>query len=66
MRAGVSCLTTTGARVAALTDPFPVTTGAGAGDGRVEATLTLPSPCIAPIVLITNAPGSGWFAASGN
>ena len=66
MRAGVSCLTTTGARVAALTDPFPVTTGAGAGDGRVEATLTLPSPCIAPIVLITNAGGTGWFAASGN
>jgi len=66
MQAGVSCLTTTGARVAALTGTFPVTTGAGAGDGHVEATLTLPSPCIAPIVLITNATGASWFAASGN
>jgi hypothetical protein len=65
MRAGVSCLTTTGDRVAALTAPFPVTTGAGAGDGRVEATLALPSPCIAPVVLITNAGGTGWFAAAG-
>ena len=66
MQAGVSCLTTTGVRVAALTGTFPVTTGTGAGDGSVEATLTLPSPCIAPIVLITNASGLSWFAAAGN
>ena len=66
MRAGVSCLTTTGSRVAALTAAFPVTTGAGAGDGTVEATLALPAPCIAPVVLITNAAGTAWFAASGN
>jgi hypothetical protein len=66
MRAGVSCLTTTGARAAALTSPFPVTTGTGAGDGRVEAVLTLSSPCIAPVVLITNAAGTSWFAAAGN
>ena len=52
MRAAVSCLTTTGTRTATSTDPFPVTTGTGAGDGHVEATLDLPSPCIAPIVLI--------------
>ena len=66
MRAGVSCLTTTGARTATLTSAFPVTTGPGAGDAKVEATLDLPSPCIAPIVLITNAAGTSWFAASGD
>jgi hypothetical protein len=66
MRAGVSCLTTTGARTAVLTPAFPVTTGPGAGDGSVEATLALPSPCVAPVILITNAAGSAWFAASGD
>src|SRR5215207_1056933 len=66
MRAGVSCLTTSGARTAVLTSPFPVTTGAGAGDGSVEATLALPSPCVAPVILITNANGTSWFAASGD
>ena len=66
MQAGVSCLTTTGARTAALTAPFAVTTGTGAGDAKVETTLDLPSPCVAPIVLITNAAGTSWFAASGN
>jgi hypothetical protein len=66
MRAGVSCLTTTGARTATLTDPFAVTTGLGAGDAKVETTLDLPSPCIAPVVLITNSTGAAWFAASGD
>ena len=44
----------------------PVTTGLGAGDAKVATTLDLPSPCVAPIVLITNATGTSWFAASGD
>jgi hypothetical protein len=66
MKAAVSCLTTDGTRTATFTPAFPVTTGTGAGDGHVVATLDLPSPCIGPIVLITNAAGTAWFAADGD
>ena len=66
MQAGVSCLTIGGTRTATLTGTFPVTTGLGAGDAKVATTLNLPSPCVAPIVLITNALGTSWFAASGD
>ena len=66
MQAGVSCLTIGGTRTATLTGTFPVTMGLGAGDAKVATTLDLPSPCVAPIVLITNATGTSWFAASGD
>jgi hypothetical protein len=68
MRGAVSCLTTDGSRSAAFTPAFAVTTGSGAdaGKGHVTATLSLPSPCIAPVVLITNATGAAWFAADGD
>jgi hypothetical protein len=71
MRAIVSCqsVDTAGAAnvVNVQTATFPVTTGtlaSGAGTGRVEARLSLPTPCIAPIVFITT-PGGAWFAATG-
>ena len=35
-----------------------------AGNARIEETLSLPSPCIAPIVFVTSPTGS-WFAATG-
>jgi hypothetical protein len=63
----VSCITSTGAIQNFLTDPFPATTGlasAGGGNARIEANLTLPQPCIAPIIFVTNNGGS-WFAATG-
>jgi hypothetical protein len=60
----VSCLTTNGTAVNRATDPFPATTGLGGGDARVEATLDLPSPCIAPIVFVTS-PAGAWFATTG-
>ena len=66
MQAGVSCLTTSGTRQAVLTGPLSVTTGIGAGDARVATTLNLPSPCVAPLILVTNAAGTSWFAASGD
>jgi hypothetical protein len=66
MKAAVSCMRTDGTRSATFTPAFPVTTGAGAGDGRVEASLDLPSPCLAPVVLITNAGGGAWFAVDGD
>ena len=63
----VSCLTSDAAVVNTPTGEFPATTGpasAGGGNADIEANLNLPSPCIAPIVFVTNAGGS-WFAATG-
>jgi hypothetical protein len=63
----VSCVRADGTFANILTDPFPATTGpasAGGGNSKIEATVALPSPCIAPIVFVTSAGGS-WFAATG-
>lgn len=65
MRAVVSCLTADGGTSNVATDPFPVTTGVGAGNAKVEAMLSLPSPCIAPIVFVTST-GGAWFATTGH
>jgi len=66
-RAVVSCLTDTGAVQNVQTDAFPATTGpasSGGGNAKVAATLSLPQPCIAPIIFVTSA-GGAWFAATG-
>ena len=64
-RAIVSCLSIdeTGMveTVSVQTDPFPAS---AAGDARIEASIALPSPCVAPIVFVTS-PGGAWFAATG-
>jgi hypothetical protein len=63
----VSCLQSDGTFLNILTGPFPATTGlasAGGGNAKIEADLSLPSPCIAPIIFVTSATGS-WFAATG-
>jgi hypothetical protein len=66
-RAIVSCLTTadgvTVTTTNVMTEQFPATP---TGDAVIEAVVTLPSPCIAPIVFVTNAAGTSWFAATGN
>lgn len=66
-RGVVNCLTpaapTTGVNV--VTDPVPATS---TGDATIKATLDLPSPCIAPIVFVTNGAGNApgaWFATTG-
>ena len=67
-RALVSCVASDGSFVNVLTDPFPATTGpasSGGGDAEIEADVSLPQPCIAPIVFVTS-PGGAWFAATGN
>ncbi len=43
------------------TDLFPATS---TGDADIEQFLTLPSPCVAPIVFITT-PGLSWLAVTG-
>jgi hypothetical protein len=63
-KAIVSCLTTTGgtATVANVsTQPFDVTP---TGDGELDTSVALPTPCFAPIVFVT-APAGAWFAITG-
>src|SRR5262249_16635088 len=36
-----------------------------AGNSDINATVSLPHPCIAPIVFVFGAPNVGWFAATG-
>ena len=65
-RAIVSCLTTADGLAVTTTNvttqQFPATP---TGDAEIEAVVSLPSPCIAPIVFVTNAAGTSWFAATG-
>ncbi len=65
-RALVSCLSIDASgqpvTVNAATDQFPATPK---GDSEIEATVPLPTPCIAPIVFVTSPTGA-WFAATGN
>lgn len=67
-RALVSCVASDGSFVNILTGAFPATTGpasSGGGDAEIETDVSLPQPCIAPIVFVTS-PGGAWFAATGN
>lgn len=60
----VSCLTTVNGLVATSnvsTATFPATPS---GDAKIRATVTLPSPCFAPILFVTSPTGA-WFAVTG-
>jgi hypothetical protein len=66
-RATVSCLAADGPVQNVQTAAFPATTGlasTGGGDSTIEAQVSLPDPCIAPIVFVTS-PGGAWFASTG-
>ena len=66
-RAIVSCYRGDGSIQNILTDLFPATTGAavnGGGNASMETTVSLPQPCIAPLVFVTS-PGGAWFATLG-
>ena len=63
-RAIVSCQTIVAGAAAVTnvsTGTFPATT---TGDSKIEATVSLPDPCFAPIVFVTSPTGS-WFAVTG-
>jgi hypothetical protein len=67
-RALVSCVRSDGSVQNILTEAFPATTGpasSGGGNAKIETTVPLPQPCIAPIIFVTSNGGS-WFAATGN
>lgn len=63
-QAVVSCMTIVNGVAATTnvaTDPFHASLR---GNSKIEATVSLPSPCIAPIVLVGPSP-TVWFAATG-
>lgn len=64
-RAIVSCQSIGAGGTATITNvstaQFPAST---AGNADIKATVSLPHPCIAPIVFVTS-PGGMWFAATG-
>ena len=63
----VSCVKSDGTFDNILAAPFPATTGpasAGGGNSEIVADITLPQPCIAPIIFVTSGTGN-WFAATG-
>jgi hypothetical protein len=64
-RAAVVCMTEENgqaAQRAVFTQGFPATR---TGDSLIHAHLTLPSPCIAPIVLVLAGSEDKWFAVNG-
>jgi hypothetical protein len=66
-RATVSCLTSDAGVVNVTTGLFPATLGLaseGGGNAQIEATLSLPQPCLAPIIFVTSPTGA-WFATTG-
>lgn len=66
-RAIVSCLAGDGSVDNVTSGLFPATTGSvlsGGGNAKIETTLSLPTPCIAPLVFVTSPTGA-WFAATG-
>ena len=63
-RGVVSCLSSDAGApttVNVSTDPVPATM---TGDAEIEAKVSLPSPCFAPIVFVTSG-GGNWFAVTG-
>jgi len=63
-RAIVSCLTVVNGSPATTnvaTDAFPATM---TGDSKIEATVSLPRPCFAPIIFVGPSPTT-WFAVTG-
>lgn len=64
-RALVSCLTVNGANVVednVVTQGFAANTK---GNAKIKAQLTLPQPCLAPIVMILPGDEDVWFAMTG-
>ena len=63
----VSCTTATGGAISTTnvtTANVPATIPGG--DARIDQKLSLPHPCLAPIVLLTAPGGSAWFAVTGS
>lgn len=60
----VSCLTISDGNAAVVNVSSELFPASASGDAHIQTRLSLPSPCIAPIVFVTS-PGGAWFAATG-
>ncbi len=60
----VSCLTTTNGMASTDNIPTELFDVTARGDGHLDTSVALPSPCFAPIVFVT-APTGAWFAITG-
>jgi hypothetical protein len=64
-RGAVSCWTEEGDHVATvnvITPGFPATPS---GDSSIRATVSLPNPCVAPIIMVLAGSEDKWFAVAG-
>jgi len=64
-RGAVSCWTEEGDHVGTLnvvTAGFPATVS---GDSSIRATVNLPNPCVAPIIMVLAGSEDKWFAVTG-
>jgi hypothetical protein len=62
----VSCLSSSnGAEVTANVTTANFAASMPQGNASIRQKLTLPSPCVAPIVLVTSPNGGFWFATTG-
>jgi hypothetical protein len=63
-KAIVSCQSVDNGAAVVSNVPTELFAASTAGDAELDTTISLPSPCVAPIVFVT-APGGAWFAATG-
>jgi hypothetical protein len=63
-RAVVSCQTIVGGVATVTNVPTGLVPASGTGDAEIDASVSLPEPCFAPIVFVTS-PGNAWFAVTG-
>jgi hypothetical protein len=63
-KAIVSCLTVSDGAPATVNVETALAPATSTGDARIRDEVSLPSPCIAPIVFVTSPTGA-WFAATG-
>ncbi len=63
-KAIVSCQTIDGGAAAVSNVSTTLFPASLAGDAEIDAKISLPSPCFAPIVFVTSSTGA-WFAATG-
>jgi hypothetical protein len=62
----VSCQSIGSGGQATIANVFtPNATASATGDSVISATVTLPSPCFAPLVFVTSPAPQAWFAVSG-
>jgi len=63
-KAIVSCLTSDDGVAATVNVSTALVPASSSGDAKIEASVELPSPCLAPIVFVTSPTGA-WFAVTG-